>query len=241
MADGFRSFSGVHILLIAISLVLAVLSVVCARQAKCQKWYQTVLQLIAVGVIVQEILNQGLRLMLDSWCLDSDLLIHMCGLMVFILPYAIYTKKRWAIELCYYWGVGGSLVAILTPSLDYGLPDYRAILFFVCHILIFVGSIGLLAQVRYRPSRRGLIMVLVASAFTAFGAGIVSWLINVNVVGARANYWFLLHPPKGDTLAGLMPKWPWYPVSMMGLGLIVMSAMFVLGNLVLPGSKSNKK
>lgn len=241
MANNFQSFGQVHILLIAVTIILAGLIFVCAKRLGDRSWFQHLLQFIAVGVIIQEIINQAARLILGDWRVGNDLLIHMCGLMVFVLPYAIFSKKRWAIELCYYWGVGGSLVAILTPSLDYGFPDYRAILFFVCHILLFVGSMGLLGQTHYRPSRRGLIMVLMISALSALGAGFISWLMNIIWVGTQANYWFLLHSPRGTTLASLMPRWPWYPFYMMGLGLVIIMAMYVFGNLVLFNDKSSKK
>ena len=38
-------------------------------------------------------------------------------------------RQRW-LEVCYFWGIGGSLQAIITPNLQFGFPDFRFFSFF---------------------------------------------------------------------------------------------------------------
>ena len=55
-------------------------------------------------------------------------------------------------EVSYFWGIGGTFQAILTPNLQVNFPDIRAISFFLGHGGIVAGVIYLLIARRFRPT-----------------------------------------------------------------------------------------
>ena len=60
-------------------------------------------------------------------------------------------RKRW-LEVAYFWGIGGSLQAILTPNLQFGFPDFRFFTFFLDHGAIVAGIIYLMLSRKFRPT-----------------------------------------------------------------------------------------
>ena len=71
--------------------------------------------------------------------------------MVTIIVALLTRRHRWT-EVSYFWGIGGTFQAILTPNLQVDFPDIRAISFFVGHGGIVAGVIYLLVARRFRPT-----------------------------------------------------------------------------------------
>src|SRR5262249_28328162 len=64
------------------------------------------------------------------------------GMVVVIV--AMWTgNQRW-FEVAYFWGIGGTLQAVLTPNLRFGFPDWRFISFFTSHCCIIIGVVFLM-------------------------------------------------------------------------------------------------
>src|SRR5262249_9972601 len=59
--------------------------------------------------------------------------MQMCDWGMVVVSVAMWTgSQRW-FEVAYFWGIGGTLQAVLTPNLRYGFPDWRFISFFRLH------------------------------------------------------------------------------------------------------------
>ena len=77
--------------------------------------------------------------------------LQLCDWGMVVVIVAMWTgNQRW-FEVAYFWGIGGTLQAVLTPNLRFGFPDLRFISFFTSHSGIIVGVVFLMLTHKYRP------------------------------------------------------------------------------------------
>ena len=77
--------------------------------------------------------------------------LQLCDWAMFVIIVALWTGNRRWLEVAYFWGIGGTLQAIITPNLPFGFPDLRFISFFVAHSGIIIGVVFLMLIYRFRP------------------------------------------------------------------------------------------
>ncbi len=70
------------------------------------------------------------------WDLQKTLPIQLCDLASFVAIYALWTHKRWAVGLVYYWGLTLTTQAIITPDLAAAFPDPVFLLYWGMHLII---------------------------------------------------------------------------------------------------------
>ena len=105
-------------------------------------------------------------------------------------------------EVSYFWGIGGTFQAILTPNLQFGFPDIRLISFFVGHGGIVAGVIYLLIARRFRPTLASVGRTLAWSQLYLGATLLVDYLTGVN-------YGFLLHKPVVASILDYLSKTRW--------------------------------
>ena len=71
-----------------------------------------------------------------GWSISRDLPLHMCGLSVIGTSWVLIKKNQLVFELCYFWGLGGALQAILTPDSTNILDHFYLFSFMASHGLI---------------------------------------------------------------------------------------------------------
>ena len=130
-----------------------------------------------------------------SW--EQLLPLQLCDWAMVVIIVAMWTRRPNWFEVAYFWGIGGTVQAVLTPNLPYGFPDFRFFSFFVSHCGIIIGIIFLMLVHHLRPRLFSIVRVfawtelyfiitLAADTFTKF------------------NYGFLLHKPEAKTLLNIL-------------------------------------
>src|SRR6266850_4689998 len=123
--------------------------------------------------------------------------MQMCDWGIVVVIVAMWTGHlRW-FEVAYFWGIGGTVQAVLTPNLPYGFPDFRFFNFFVSHCVIIMGVIFLMLVHHLRPRPFSIIRVF---AWTEFY--FIITLAADKITGV--NYGFLLHKPEAKTLLNIL-------------------------------------
>ena len=130
-----------------------------------------------------------------SW--EQMLPMQMCDWAMVVIMVALWTGNRRWFEVAYFWGIGGTLQAILTPNLRYGFPDLRFFSFFVAHSGIIVGVVFLMLTRRLRPYPMSIVRVFAWSEVYFVVTMIVDHLTGVN-------YGFLLHKPEAFSILSLL-------------------------------------
>ncbi|MBW2458274.1 MAG: TIGR02206 family membrane protein [Deltaproteobacteria bacterium] len=146
--------------------------------------------------------------------------LHLCDVAVFVGTFALLTRKQLAYELLYFWGLAGTVAALVTPDLGEGFPSYRFFGYFLQHGAVVVAAVVLTAGEGMRPDRGGPLRAWL-------------WLNGYGLVIAAVNYRFGTNflflcatPGAGSPLDWLGP-WPWYLLScdVLALGLFYLLAL----------------
>ena len=166
------------------------------------------------------------QLQLFSW--KHALPFQLCDwAMVTIIVALLSGNERWT-EVAYFWGIGGTFQAILTPNLQVNFPDLRAISFFISHGGIIAGVIYLLVARRFRPTLGSVARALAWSELYLFATLLVDSLTGVN-------YGFLLHKPVVHSILDYLSDVRWlYILELNGLALLFFALLYLPWHVVRP-------
>ncbi len=223
---GFQTFSSSHLgaigLTIGLSVVIPLLAI---RLLKGKSSRRSLAAAIAAGLVVNELIYYGWHIWTGSWAgfIESILPLHLCGAAVYLLAWAAWRNNQLSYELAYFWGIGGTLQALITPNLQEPFPAYHFFQYFIVHGGIVVLVVYLTAAMGFRPLKgavwrvfglTNLYMLFVAAVNIALRAG-----------GLDANYMFLCRPPEGVSPFFFLP-WPWYILFLEGVALVLVGLLY---------------
>jgi hypothetical integral membrane protein (TIGR02206 family) len=125
-------------------------------------------------------------------------------------------SPQWSlgVELTYFWGLAGTLQAVLTPDLDAGFPQLEFFLFVVGHLGIVIAALYLVVGLQRVPRRGSVARVFAITVAYASFVGVFNWLTG-------ANYMYLTAPPENPSLLSLLGPWPWYLLSATAVALVL--------------------
>ncbi len=146
--------------------------------------------------------------------------LQLCDWGMVVVIVAMWTgNQRW-FEVAYFWGIGGTLQAVLTPNLHFGFPDLRFISFFTSHSGIIVGVVFLMLTRKYRPYPMSIVRTFIWSELY-----FIITLIADELTGF--NYGFLLHKPEAfSILSFLSDLRPLYLLEMHGVALLFFLGLY---------------
>ncbi|HXA08705.1 MAG TPA: TIGR02206 family membrane protein [Chthoniobacterales bacterium] len=145
---------------------------------------------------------------------------QLCDWAMVTIIVALLTARRSWTEVSYFWGIGGTFQAILTPNLQVGFPDIRFISFFIGHCGIVAGVIFLMIARRFRPTLGSVWRTLAWSQLYLVATLAVDYLTG-------DNYGFLLHKPQAaSTLDYLSTTRGLYILELEGLALVFFALLY---------------
>ncbi len=138
-----------------------------------------------------------------TWSPRTSLPLALCDIGVLVAAVACWWRVPVLVELTYFWGLAGTLQAVITPDLNVGFPHLVFFQYLVGHLGIVAAALFLVVGMGIRPRPGAVLRVFaITLAYTAF-VGLVDAL-------SGANYMFLRRPPGEWTLLRLLGPWPWY-------------------------------
>lgn len=216
----FQAFSLEHLIAIFVTVTLPFVLAAVVRRMGSKLVERAVVVSILAALVANYIgyLVFVRRLGQLSW--EQMLPMQMCDWAMVVIIVALWTgHPRW-FEVAYFWGIGGTLQAVLTPNLRYSFPDLRFISFFVAHSGIIVGVVFLMLTRRLRPYPISIVRTFAWSELYFVCAIIVDHLTGVN-------YGFLLHKPEAFSLLNYLSDYrPMYLLQMHGLALVFFCALY---------------
>jgi hypothetical integral membrane protein (TIGR02206 family) len=163
----------------------------------------------AVIFVMEPMLNH-------RWSVQTSLPLALCDVALIVAALACWSPG-WslAVELTYFWGLAGTLQAVVTPDLSAGFPQVEFFEFVVGHLGIVVAALFLVVGLRLRPRPGSVPRVFaITAAYTAF-VGWFDWL-------SGSNYMFLAAVPRHGSMLSLLGPWPWYIVSAAGVAFVLL-------------------
>jgi hypothetical integral membrane protein (TIGR02206 family) len=156
----------------------------------------------------------------DLFFWKEALPFQLCDWAMIAVIVALLTARPAWTEVSYFWGIGGTFQAILTPNLQAGFPDIRFISFFITHCGIVIGVIYLLIARRFRPTLGSVWRTLAWSQLYLVAALLVDRLTGVN-------YGFLLHKPQAASILDYLSDMRWlYILELNGLALFFFALLY---------------
>jgi hypothetical integral membrane protein (TIGR02206 family) len=136
--------------------------------------------------------------------------LHLCNLAVVPATLALWNEFRWSQTLTYFWALGLSTQAFLTPILTQGPQTLAFWLFWGDHTTL-VGAACYVVWVRgYRPRLRDAVLAFAATAAYA------AIILPIDLI-FDWNYGFLGPQDLPGTLIELLPPWPLRVLVLLGL------------------------
>ena len=135
--------------------------------------------------------------------LASALPLQLCDAAIFISALALVLRWQLLVELTYFWGLAGTIQAVITPDLPQHFPSFPFFQYYVAHGCIVAAALFLVAGLGRWPRRAALLRVIVITIAYAFLVGTIDALTG-------ANYMYLRSKPASASLLDLLGQWPWY-------------------------------
>jgi hypothetical integral membrane protein (TIGR02206 family) len=150
--------------------------------------------------------------------LAYSLPLQLCDVAIFIAAAALWTQSRMLTELTYFWGLAGTIQALLTPDLPQHFPSYPYFQYYTAHGGVVAAALVLVIGLRLHPRRGAVVSVAAITVAYAAVVGAVDLITG-------ADYMYLRAKPPGPTLLDVLGPWPWYIVA---AGLIAFALFAIL-------------
>lgn len=202
---------------VLVLFVLGTIVLVAVGRGQSDESARRLSRVFAVVVLAVQLAIQVYSM--TRWSIQHSLPLQLSDLAGYASAYALWSHRRWACSLMYYWGLTLSTQALLTPVLrGPDFPDEGFLAFWTIHLLVVWAAIYLTWGRRMGPTWRDLRFAVLV---TMCWAG--AMLVFNAVVGT--NYGFLNAKPVQRSLLDVLGPWPWYVVSELALVILVWALM----------------
>lgn len=174
---------------------------------------------LSVLLLLDEAVVTGLAARAGVSTLKDHLPFQLCDWVILACAVALLRRDRLAYELAYFWGLGGTLQALLTPDLAEDFPSVAFLTFQVLHAGVVVAVLYLTLGLGMRPRPRSILRAwLWLQAYVVVTAAIDRLL--------GANYGYLVHKPAQASLYDYLGPWPFYLLSLEALSVVLFLACY---------------
>jgi len=154
--------------------------------------------------------------------LASALPFQLCDAAIFIAAAALVLRTQLLVEVTYFWGLAGTIQAVITPDLPQHFPSFPFFQYYLAHGGIVAAALFLVVGLGQWPRRNAVLRVGLITILYALLVGAVD-------ASSGVNYMYLRSKPQSASLLDLLGPWPFYIgwAVLVGLGLfLVLDAPF---------------
>jgi hypothetical integral membrane protein (TIGR02206 family) len=196
-APEFHAFGLSHLIVIILTIGVPFLLALFVHRTKSRHLERSICFAISALLLINYVayLFVARRFGVDHWY--KVLPLQLCDWAMIVIIGALWSGNRRWLEVAYFWGIGGTLQAIITPNLRFGFPDLRFVSFFVAHSGIIIGIVFLMLIYGFRPRPIGILRTFAWTEVYFVVAFTVDLLTG-------ENYGFLLHKPEAASLLNFL-------------------------------------
>jgi len=222
IGQSFQPFSPAHgVTVVVCAAFIASLLVVAGRNRQ-KKQEQTLRRSFAWFALAWQVFATIWWLLPAPFDLAISLPLQLCDLVGVIGPIALLTQNRRLRSLLYFWGLGFSTEAFITPILADGPATVHFWLFWGGHTLIVAGALYDLIIRRYRPTTRDYLFV------TLVGVAYVAVIATFDLV-FKLNYGYLGDSlPDARTALDVLGPYPWRIGSIFLVGQTILTLLWIV-------------
>ena len=196
-APEFHPFSSSHLVVIILTIAIPFLLALIVHRTKSRFLERSICFAISALLLINYVAYLFVARQLGVAAWQKMLPMQLCDWAMIVIIGALWSGNRRWLEVAYFWGIGGTLQAIITPNLRYGFPDLRFVSFFVAHSGIIIGIVFLMLIYGFRPRAIGVLRTF-AWTEVYFVIAFTTDLLT------GENYGFLLHKPEAASLLSFL-------------------------------------
>ena len=217
----FKPYGLAHLVVIALTISLPFILGAFVRKSRWPRSERIIANLFA-GLLVLNYLGYEIYLAATqglAW--QKALPFQLCDWAMIAVIVALLTGRlRW-LEVAYFWGIGGTLQAILTPDLKFAFPHIGFFTFFIAHCGIVVAIAFMMMMKRFRPHWSSIVRTF------AWSELYFALTITVDLITGE-NYGYLMHKPAAASLLDVLSdNWVPYILQMHLLALIFFVVLYL--------------
>lgn len=205
--ESFKSFTAIHLITV---LVLGAAMVGGCWLGRCWRGSEREKRLrfgwggFVAGIALVTNLYYALP---KHWDITESLPLQLCDLAIIIAAIAMLTDSRVFRTMLYFWGIGLSTQAFITPTVGYGVGHERFWLFWIGHTCIVGSAVYDIVVGGYRPRLKDLgIISAISIGYLFTMLGINEWLSDADTI---VNYGYVgRRRPSNPTLIDKLGPWP---------------------------------
>jgi hypothetical integral membrane protein (TIGR02206 family) len=201
----------------AVTIGAVICAVLCtAARTRPGPWVVWAGRAISLVLVIDALAFMGIPIASGHWNVRSSLPLALCDVALVVAAIACW-RPGWqlTVELTYFWGLAGTLQAVITPDLSAHFPELEFFEFVVGHLAIVTAALFLVVGLRLEP-RPGAVwrVYAITLGYTAV-IGLFDWVTD-------SNYMFLRAVPRHTSLLSLLGPWPWYILNGAGIALVLL-------------------
>jgi hypothetical integral membrane protein (TIGR02206 family) len=228
MAASFELFGPAHLTAIALTFV-APLALCAVGHLYKSGITTTIIRWLFVSLLVGDEVLKLILLQRDGeLTVKTAAPMHLCSWAVVTAVITLIYPNQLTYELCYFWALGGTLQALMTPDVSYAFPDPRFINFFTSHGGVIAAALYLTLCLGMRPVPMSIGRTLAWSTGYVIAAMTTNFLLDTNFGYLRAK-------PSNFSLLDYMAPWPYYIVQLVpraiAFCLVCYSPFFIIDHL----------
>lgn len=228
MTASFVRFGLTHLGVIALTLITPLILSAIARCDESGVTARVVSWLFSAFLISSKIFALAILYRDSELTIESVLPMYLCDWAAIVAVITLMYPNQWTYELCYFWSLGGTLQALLTPDLIYEFPHPRFISFFALHGGVIASLLYMTLGMEMRPVPMSILRVLGWSALYLGLALAANFAFGTNFGYLRAK-------PTQPSLLDYMAPWPYYILELVGIAiaftLVLYAPYFVMDRL----------
>ncbi|MCD6365712.1 MAG: TIGR02206 family membrane protein [Planctomycetes bacterium] len=198
-----------------LTIVAPVMLSLLVRLTKSRKLARAVCWMLTIVLLVNELVEFSVaaKTLGAVGFLRQSLPLHLCGVAVYLIVFALMTGNRTAFELAFFWGLAGTAQAIITPDVDQAFPSYVFAKYFIRHCGIVVAVLFAVWGLKMRPRPKSPWVAMIICNIYMVIVAPINYLLG-------SNYLFICAKPDAPSPFFFWP-WPWYILFIEALGVVL--------------------
>ena len=197
----FVPFSGQHILISAIVIVVGTILIFWAKKQSEQIQFLTG-NIIASSISLTVIFGSILNIYKPDFNYQEDLPLHLCSFLALVIPVLSYTRKYIYYEIFFFLILAGTLQSLITPS-DYNFLNFTFFRYWFVHSGLVLFMLYATFIYKMKPTIKSVFKSFIGMQFYMILMFLINYLLG-------SNYFYTNRKPDATTLLDVFGEWPQY-------------------------------
>tara|TARA_S200000501_G_scaffold11689_1_gene10405 strand:- start:131 stop:826 length:696 start_codon:yes stop_codon:yes gene_type:complete len=173
---------------------------------------------LVLVIISLLLINQGMDLYREGYMdeLKLGLPLHLCDFSTASIILYFFTQRKEFFLFAFFAGFSGAGMAILTPDVPYSFPHIDYVRHMIGHSMILLGVTYAMVIDHLRPQFKDVHRVLAVMTLFMLSMYPINYLL-----GAPANYWYVIEKPPGLNITDYMRDAPYHMIDIFIIAVIV--------------------